>query len=86
MTNQMIKIEIQAFAAAADAMATRHEIRELAMNATVQDAWNNLLETCPGLGPLEDTIAFACNDQLVPRHAILQDGDQLSLLPPVSGG
>ena len=86
MMSDMITINVHAFAAAADAMGARQDTCSVASNATVQDVWRMLLQNAPDLSSLEDTIAFARNDILVNRTMALQDGDTLSLLPPVSGG
>lgn len=86
MTDRVINLTIQAFAAAADAMGQRTHCLQLTCDTTVWDAWQALVKACPELAALEETIAFACNDRLVTRHTTLQDGDTLALLPPVSGG
>lgn len=52
----------------------------------------DLLEVLYQLDPmikqqLTDTnITIACNDQIAPQQQLLHDGDQLALLPPVTGG
>ena len=86
MTDDPIKVTVMAFATAAEAMGCRQESIHLARSATVGDAWKILQTTYPTLASLESTIAFACNDRLVDRSTPLEDGDALSLLPPVSGG
>ena len=66
--------------AGADALAL-----ELPEAATVADAVDRL--TAHGeLGKALDRCAFAIGSTLVARSHVLDDGDQLAVLPPVSGG
>jgi len=42
---------------------------------------------CGHLGPeWPAALRLAVNDEFVPGHTILREGDRLALLPPVSGG
>ena len=45
-----------------------------------------LLKTYPEIKPHLDSVAFAVGDELVDRKRILREGEQVGLLPPVSGG
>ena len=59
---------------------------ELPAGATVRD----LLERCrtrtPENGPLWSSIAVAVNEEYASNTQVLADGDEVALLPPVSGG
>lgn len=59
---------------------------ELPLESTVIDALNRLAERLPDLAVQLPQTACALGDSLVPRDRILQDGDVLALIPPVSGG
>jgi molybdopterin synthase catalytic subunit len=54
---------------------------ELAEGARARDVWE-LLE----LGPEPTGLAYAVNRQYVDREQALSDGDELAIIPPVSGG
>ena len=54
---------------------------ELPQGARVREAWE-LLE----LGPEPAGLAYAVNRQYVDRDHALSDGDELAIIPPVSGG
>jgi len=54
--------------------------------ATVAVAVDALLALHPALAPFGARIACAVNLTRVPRDTVLRDGDELALLPPVSGG
>jgi molybdopterin synthase catalytic subunit len=49
--------------------------------ATVADVWPAL-----GLGDEPDGLLFAVNREYAPRGRELADGDEVALIPPVSGG
>jgi molybdopterin synthase catalytic subunit len=49
--------------------------------ATVADVWPAL-----GLGDEPDGLLYAVNREYAPRERALADGDEVALIPPVSGG
>ena len=49
--------------------------------ATVADVWPAL-----GLGAEPDGLLYAVNQEYAPRDRALADGDEVALIPPVSGG
>jgi molybdopterin synthase catalytic subunit len=49
--------------------------------ATVGDVWGQL-----GLGTEPDGLLYAVNKKYAPRDTTLRDGDEVALIPPVSGG
>jgi molybdopterin synthase catalytic subunit len=55
--------------------------RELADIARVEDVWPAL-----GLGPEPDGLLYAVNKEYARREHELADGDEVALIPPVSGG
>jgi molybdopterin converting factor subunit 1 len=54
--------------------------------ATVAAAMELILHEHPELKPFANRIAFAVNLSRVDGGTLLKDGDELALLPPVSGG
>ena len=65
-------------------------VPELALDvqsgSTVADAARALGDKFPDLTPFLPRIAFAVNQTYVKPDAPLTDGDELALIPPVSGG
>jgi molybdopterin synthase catalytic subunit len=49
--------------------------------ATVGDVWSEL-----GLGDEPEGLLYAVNKKYAPRDTALADGDEVALIPPVSGG
>ena len=60
---------------------------ELPEGATVADAFASLAAT-PGLGPLIDraSVRMAVNREFAAAGASIGPGDELALIPPISGG
>jgi molybdopterin converting factor subunit 1 len=61
----------------------RLELPESASVATARDA---LAERVPSISPLLPRVAWALNRAYVPVETELHDGDELAVIPPVSGG
>src|SRR5882757_4447393 len=53
---------------------------------TIADAVNQLCSNFPELVKFQSRIAYAVNERFSPATTQLHDGDELALIPPVSGG
>jgi len=53
---------------------------------TLDDLKEHIASLYPALKPFYKGLAFAVNGDMANKNAILKDGDEVSLLPPVSGG
>ena len=78
-------IKILLFGAAADRAGTR-ETHVRAGEVTLDELWPLLLERYPDLSPMRDTLAFAVNGEYARGDALVSPGDEVAVLPPVSGG
>jgi molybdopterin synthase catalytic subunit len=74
-------ISVRLFAALREQAGTRERSLEVEDGATVGDVWA-LLE----LGPEPAGLVYARNREYVERSTPLADGDEVALIPPVSGG
>lgn len=54
--------------------------------ATVADLWESVCGKHPQAAPLGRSMSFAVNQEYVRRDHVLADGDEVALIPPVSGG
>lgn len=79
-------ITVKLFAVLRDKAGVGELRLELHEGAKVGDAVEALVARYPELGAFAKRVAFAVNLSRVDAAAILQDGDELALLPPVSGG
>ena len=78
-------IKVLLFGAAADRAGTR-ETQVQAGEITLNELWPLLLEHHPDLAPMRDTLAFAVNGEYARGDAPVSPGDEVAVLPPVSGG
>ena len=79
-------ITVKLFAAARDAAGREVEAVDLPPGASVADAEAALRERLPDAAALLGASAFAVNRAYAKRTTKLNDGDELAVLPPVSGG
>ena len=59
---------------------------KLPEDATVSDALEQLAEQYPQVARMDQRLATAVNMEYVKFRHRLSDGDELALIPPVSGG
>ncbi|HEV3476882.1 MAG TPA: molybdopterin converting factor subunit 1 [Rubrobacteraceae bacterium] len=78
-------IKVLLFGAAADRAGTR-ETQVRVGETTLDELWPLLAERHPGLSPMRDTLAFAVNGEYARGDALVAPGDEVAVLPPVSGG
>ncbi len=81
----MARIRVLFFAALADAAGRREASLEIADGATLADLGARLKEAYPGIEGAP-TYAFAVNAEYATPGQRLSDGDEVALIPPVSGG
>jgi molybdopterin converting factor subunit 1 len=79
-------ITVKLFAVLRDKAGVAELRLELREGARVADAVEGLLVRHPELGAFAKRVAFAVNLSRVDAATVLKDGDELALLPPVSGG
>ncbi len=81
----MESIKVRLFGAAADRAGTREaEVRSGA--TTLDGLWPLLTEMYPDLQPMRGNLAFAVNEEYARGDAPVEPGDEVAVLPPVSGG
>jgi molybdopterin synthase catalytic subunit/molybdopterin converting factor small subunit len=81
-----MKIRLLAFATAADALGTGETDLEMPEGSRISDLRSLLDGKHPGLVPLWPRLAVAVDGRIVPHDTLLEDGAEVALLPPVSGG
>jgi molybdopterin converting factor subunit 1 len=79
-------VRLRFFASLRERLKASAAERTLADGATVADLWAALCRERPDLQPLSASISFAVNREYVEREHVLADGDEVALIPPVSGG
>jgi molybdopterin synthase catalytic subunit len=76
-----VRVAVKLFAALREQAGMRERVLELADGASIDDVWPAL-----GLGAEPSGLVYAVNRAYVERGAPLADGDEVALIPPVSGG
>jgi molybdopterin synthase catalytic subunit len=69
-----------------EAAGTKSLALELPRGATVDDAWRAVVREVPALAPGRQSLRFAVNGSYADEGDVLDDGDELACIPPVSGG
>ena len=79
-------VEVLLFGAAADRAGTRRTELEVDGATTLGELWPLLAERHPELSSMRDTLAFAVNGEYARMDETVRPGDEVAVLPPVSGG
>jgi molybdopterin converting factor subunit 1 len=81
-----VKVSVRLFAGLHDLVGHREVELELAEGATVADLRDQLVSQYPAVAPLMNTLVCAVDEDFVSNDHRLSPGDQVALIPPVSGG
>lgn len=81
-----IAVRIRLFAIQRELAGTREVGVELPDGSDVEAAWNALLARYPVLAPGRSSLRFARNGDYAEPTTTLADGDEVAMIPPVSGG
>ena len=79
-------VDVRYFAAARETVGREAESLVLEPGATVAALRALLFDLHPDLRALEAGLRFAIGERFADAEAVLGDGDQVALIPPVSGG
>jgi len=81
-----MRIRIRLFAMQRELAGTREVAVELPAGATVAGAWDALVALHPVLAPGAASVRYARNGAYADAATALADGDEVAMIPPVSGG
>lgn len=81
-----LRVRVRLFAVQRELAGTRELTLELTPGASVGDAWDALVERFPVLAPGRSSVRFARNNSWAGADALLEDNDEVAMIPPVSGG
>ena len=86
MSNSSITITVKLFAAFGEAFGVSEITLELPPDTPVSQVLESSIAQYPQLEQWRDRTRFGLNLEFVSSDTILQDGDEVVLIPPVSGG
>ncbi len=81
-----IHINVLYFAWAKEATGVRMESMELPKNTAVKELLSNLSMIHPKIRDMLNIIQISVNYEVVDMGTILYEGDEVAILPPISGG
>ena len=83
---ETITITLKLFAVYQETLGVSEKALTLPVGTTAGEVCDRLLTDHPALSRWRDLTRFGINLQFVPADTPLQAGDELVLIPPVSGG
>jgi sulfur-carrier protein len=86
MSKSAITVTVKLFAAYQEAYGLPELVLELPDDTPVGAVCDRLIAEHPELTKWRDITRFGVNLQFVEPYTILSDGDEVVLIPPVSGG
>lgn len=81
-----MQVHVLLFGALKDLLARESETIELPEQATVEQLLHRYVRNAPQIEKFAGSLAIAVNREYASSTQILRDGDEVALLPPVSGG
>lgn len=81
-----MKVRVLYFGQLRELAQKREEPVEIAAGATVQQLFEHIAQSFPALRNFDDVIAIGVNQTFAARDVELHEGDEVAMLPPVSGG
>lgn len=81
-----MQVTVKLFAAARDAAGWQERVLDMPDGSTVADLRRTIFGMLPQSAALLEASAVAVNQQFARAPHTLKDGDEVAVLPPVSGG
>jgi MoaE-MoaD fusion protein len=81
-----VQVRVLFFGLLTDLIGRRSDTLSLPPGATVRDLLAHYQSNFPRLNGLVSSLAISINQTYVPMSSVLHEGDEVALLPPVSGG
>lgn len=81
-----MRIKVKLYAAFRDVVGSKEEDLELKEGTTVQTLLEEYIRRFPKLSRYKEHIILSVNKEYGAPARVLRDGDEVSFLPPVSGG
>lgn len=81
-----MQVRVRLFAAAREIVGRGEVSVELKEGGTVGELLEHVFSQYPGLKGIAASLLIAVNREFAERNAKLQEGDEVGVIPPVSGG
>lgn len=86
MVEEQVRVTVKLFAVYQEACGATELALGFPVGTTVMEVCDRLIAEHPELEPWRSTTRFGVNLQFVEPNTVLQAGDEVVLIPPVSGG
>lgn len=86
MAEEQVTVTVKLFAVYQEAYGTTELALDFPAGTTVLEVCDRLIAEHPELKPWRSTTRFGVNLQFVEPDTKIQTGDEVVLIPPVSGG
>ena len=81
-----VKVKVRYFAALRRASGVEEEDLEIDEGTTLEMLLRSIIERRPAISGLSDVALFSVNLEHSEAGQVLQDGDEVGIFPPLSGG
>jgi len=81
-----MRVTVRLFARLREIAGTGELERDIGDGSTARAVWAGLTTEFPGLADYTTVISCAVNEEYATFEQLVQDGDEIAFLPPVSGG
>ena len=81
-----MKVKVLFFASCTDIVGSRELAVEITDGSRVQNLVDELVTQFPRLVAMSDVLSVAVNAEYTGTETELREGDEVALIPPVSGG
>jgi MoaE-MoaD fusion protein len=86
LTSNKMQVRLLFFASLKDIVGSKQLRLEVPSGATVADVLSHLETSYPRLKDYRPVVLTAVNEEYVDQRTTVQDGDEVAIFPPVSGG
>jgi len=80
------EVLVKFFASARDIVGKKDIEMEIEKNCKVEDIMESIFEEYPELKDMKDQLLISVNKDRTDKNEILKDGDEIAVMPPVTGG
>ncbi|MBS3782140.1 MAG: MoaD/ThiS family protein [Candidatus Thermoplasmatota archaeon] len=80
------EVLVKFFASARDIVGKKDLKMEIQQNWKVEDVLKTIFKKYPELEEMEDQLLISVNKDRTKKNEVLKDGDEIAVMPPVTGG